>query len=83
MDNPYLQSQLACLGRGLFPKPRDTRPTKRHWQREKSVKIMKSLKGEGALSSLCEPFLTLQNSDFGRDPTSVKNACFLQRGAQD
>jgi len=48
--------------------PRDTRPIKRRWQREKSVKIMKSLRGEGALSSLCEPFLTFADTEFGRDP---------------
>jgi hypothetical protein len=80
MDNPYLQSRLACLGQGLFRMPRDTRPIKQRWQREKSVKIMKSLKGEGAISSLCEPFLTFPDTDFGRDPASVKMLVFCSAG---
>jgi hypothetical protein len=61
--------------------PRDTRPIKRRWQREKSVKIMKSLKREGAISSLCEPFLIFPDIDFGRDPASVKMRIFSDAGA--
>jgi hypothetical protein len=37
MENPYLQSAGGCLGR------RDTRPIMPPWQREKPVKMMKSL----------------------------------------
>jgi hypothetical protein len=44
MENPYLQSHTAGAAGGYL-KPRDTRPIEPPWQREKSVKIMKSLKG--------------------------------------
>jgi hypothetical protein len=76
MDNPYLQSQSACFGARAIRMPRDTRPIKRHWQREKSVKIMKSLKAEGSVSSLCEPSLTFPDMDSGRDPAPVKTPVF-------
>jgi len=72
MDYPYLQSQSACFGARAIRMPRDTRPIKRRWQREKSVKIMKSLKAEGSLFSLCERFLTFSDTDSGRDPVPAK-----------
>jgi hypothetical protein len=74
MDDPYLQSQLACFGAGAIRMPRDTRPIKRRWQREKSVKMMKSLKGDSFLSSLYEPFLTFSDTEFGHDPAPAKMA---------
>jgi hypothetical protein len=37
MENPYLQSRVACFER------RDTRPIIPPWQREKPVKMMNSL----------------------------------------
>jgi hypothetical protein len=43
MENPYLESHMAVAAG--YPEPRDTRPIAGPWQREKSVKMMKSLKG--------------------------------------
>jgi hypothetical protein len=47
MDNPYLQSQAAVWGKG-YSDAADTRPIATRWQREKSVKMMNSLKDKGA-----------------------------------
>ncbi|HZE53725.1 MAG TPA: hypothetical protein VE111_10735 [Bradyrhizobium sp.] len=46
MKNPYLQSRVAVWGSKAVLGPRDTRPIVGPWQREKSVKMMKSLTGE-------------------------------------
>jgi len=46
MENPYLQSRVAVWGSKGCLGPRDTRPIAGPWQREKSVKMMKSSTGE-------------------------------------
>ena len=43
MENPYLQSRVAVWGSRGCSGRRDTRPIIGPWQREKSVKMMKSL----------------------------------------
>jgi hypothetical protein len=55
MDNPYLQSQRAVWGKG-YSDAADTRPIAQRWQREKSVKMMNSLKGKGAINPARDPF---------------------------
>src|SRR5229473_6024086 len=50
MENPYLQ-RWGCSGR------RDTRPIISAWQREKSLKMMKSLTGWRVDKPLAQPYL--------------------------
>jgi len=57
MDNPYLQSQAAVWGKG-YSDAADTRPIATRWQREKSVKMMNSLKDKVPVNASRDPFAT-------------------------